>query len=101
MSNCSGLNVENMAVKFKALSTPVRLKIFMELTQYCLPGSNCDVQRCIGDLAGLVDVAPSTLSHHMKALNEAGLVDMQRDGKRIVCRVNAGVLAQLSDYFNR
>ena len=101
MSNCSSLDVETMAVKFKALSTPVRLKIFMELTQCCLPRANCDVQRCIGDLASLVDVAPSTLSHHMKALNEAGLVDMQRDGKRIVCRVDADVLAQLSDYFNR
>ena len=100
MSNCNNLDIEAMAVKFKALSTPVRLKIFMELTQCCLPGASCDVQRCIGDLAGLVDVAPSTLSHHMKALNEAGLVEMQRDGKRIICRVDADVLAQLSDYFN-
>ncbi|MDQ7001860.1 MAG: metalloregulator ArsR/SmtB family transcription factor [Ghiorsea sp.] len=100
MSNCNALGIEAMAVKFKALSTPVRLKIFMALTQCCAPGSDCDVQRCIGDLASLVDVAPSTLSHHMKALNEAGLVEMQRDGKRILCQVNTKVLAQLSDYFS-
>lgn len=100
MSNCNTLDIEAMAAKFKALSTPVRLKIFMELTQCCSPGASCDVERCIGDLASLVDVAPSTLSHHMKALNEAGLVDMQRDGKRILCSVNVKVLKQLSGYFN-
>lgn len=71
----------------------------MELTRCCEAGESCDVQRCIGDLSSLVDVAPSTLSHHMKALNQAGLVDMRRDGKRILCCVNIKVLKQLSSYF--
>ncbi|MDX8386998.1 MAG: metalloregulator ArsR/SmtB family transcription factor [Ghiorsea sp.] len=88
-----------MATKFKALSTPVRLTIFQELTRCCEPGSTCEVQRCIGDLASLVNVAPSTLSHHMKALNHAGLVDMERVGKNIFCRVNPSALTLLSSYF--
>ena len=100
MSNYRSLDYTEMAGKFKALSNPIRLKIFMELTRCCAPGDVCEVQRCIGDLAGLVDVAPSTLSHHMKELNRAGLVDMQRSGKNILCKVDVKVLEALSDYFH-
>lgn len=99
MSNYRSLDVDEMALKFKALSNPVRLKLFLELTQCCELGSMCEVQRCIGDLAGVVDVAPSTLSHHMKELNRAGLVQMERAGKNIFCRVDTKVLASLSTYF--
>jgi len=99
MSNSSNDNIESMAIKFKALANPVRLKLFIELTQCCKPGTTCDIQRCVGDLAVLVDIAPSTLSHHLKELNRAGLIDMQRAGKNMMCSVDMKVLDDLTDYF--
>jgi ArsR family transcriptional regulator len=99
MSNYENDSVADMALKFKALSNPVRLKLFVELTQCCKVGSLCEVQRCVGELADVVSIAPSTLSHHMKALNQAGLVNMQRSGKNILCSVDMKVLQALSDYF--
>ena len=96
MSNSSN---DNMAMKFKALANPVRLTIFKELTQCCEVGSSCDIQRCVGDLATLVNIAPSTLSHHLKELNRAGLISMQRAGKNMMCSVDLKVLDVLSDYF--
>jgi len=99
MSNYENESMDDMALKFKALSNPVRLKLFIALTQCCEPGTVCEVQRCVGELAQLVDIAPSTLSHHMKALNQSGLVNMQRAGKNILCSVDMKVLQSLSDYF--
>ncbi len=99
MSNYGKENMLRMANKFKALSNPTRLRLFMELTQCCKVGETCDVQRCVGELANIVDIAPSTLSHHLKELNQAGLVNMQRSGKNIMCSVDLKVLNHLSDYF--
>jgi len=99
MSNIKNDETSRMASQFKALSSPIRLTLFLELTQCCADSESCEVKRCIGDLAALVDVAPSTLSHHMKELNRAGLVDMRRSGKQTFCSVNQAVLTQLRQYF--
>ena len=99
MSNYRKDNTLMMANKFKALSNPTRLRLFLELTQCCKVGEACDVQRCVGELASIVDIAPSTLSHHLKELNQAGLVNMERIGKNRMCSVDVKVLDKLSDYF--
>ncbi|HID36634.1 MAG TPA: ArsR family transcriptional regulator [Ghiorsea sp.] len=90
-----------MASQFKALANPVRLKLFEELTRCCKVGEVCDMQRCVGELAQVVDIAASTLSHHLKTLHQAGLIEMQRAGKNMMCRVDMKVLEALSDYFKK
>jgi DNA-binding transcriptional ArsR family regulator len=99
MSNDLETDIAAMALKFKALSAPTRLKIFMALSQCHALKSQSKMWHGMGDLASLVDIAPSTFSHHIKVLGEAGLIETQRDGKRVFCRVNADILPQLSDYF--
>ena len=43
---------------------------------------------CCGDVARAFDVTQATVSHHLKVLNNAGLVEMRRDGQFIrVCVV--------------
>ena len=76
---------------FKALSNPHRLALFNRLSTCCPPGTSC--------LEGL-EIAPSTLSHHLKELNRAGLVQMQRRGKTVECWVDRAVLEELSDFFS-
>jgi ArsR family transcriptional regulator len=51
---------------FKALSDPNRLRIFAEL----MAGDSCNCE--LKDNLGL---APNLLSHHLKMLEKAGLVD--------------------------
>jgi DNA-binding transcriptional ArsR family regulator len=59
-----------------ALSDPLRLSILQALT----PGR----ETAWGSLS--VSVAPSTLSHHLKVLRNAGLIINRRDGTR--CQIS-------------
>lgn len=90
---------------FKALSNPHRLAIFEQLCSCCKPGTVCSLESatsmCVGDLGKSLNIAPSTVSHHIKELNRAGLVQMDRRGKNIDCRVVPEILVELSDYFKR
>lgn len=56
-----------------ALSDPVRLAIVGSLAE-------CGAEKAWGDFA--VDVCASTLSHHMKTLRLAGIIDHRKDGTR-------------------
>ena len=55
---------------FKALSDPNRLRIFAQL----LRGDTCNCE-----LVEQLGIPANLLSHHLKALSEAGLVNARRD----------------------
>lgn len=57
------------------------------------------MHRCVGDLAGELDIAPSTVSHHIKELTRAGLIATGRSGREIRCWVEPEVLRELSEFF--
>lgn len=87
---------------FKALSNPHRLALFYRLMNCCAPGTKCGVETerfCVGELGEGMDIAPSTLSHHLKELNRAGLIQMERRGKHVECWLEPGVLNELSMFF--
>ncbi len=92
-----------VAEMFKALSNPNRLNIFLRLMNCCAPGTVCSVdeagKRCVGDLGADLNIAPSTLSHHIKELNRAGLVRMQRRGQHVDCWVDPVVVEELGRFF--
>ncbi|MDH5518428.1 MAG: helix-turn-helix domain-containing protein [Gammaproteobacteria bacterium] len=93
-----------LAAAFKALSNPNRLNIFSRLLLCCASGSACQVDQCmkivVGELGKDMDIAASTLSHHLKALHQAGLISMQRRGQHVDCWVNAEMVEQLSFFLN-
>ncbi len=66
-----------MSRKFAALADPVRLRILSMLA------TAADGAVCEYDLVKPVGRSQPTISHHLKALKEAGLVTAQRDGKNI------------------
>ncbi|OGS05120.1 MAG: hypothetical protein A3G41_01295 [Elusimicrobia bacterium RIFCSPLOWO2_12_FULL_59_9] len=90
------------AARFKALSNPHRLSIFLRLASCCRPGKACgsgQARTCVGDLGKNLGIAPSTVSHHLKELHQAGLVHMQRRGRLIECWVESAMLAALAEFF--
>ena len=103
MSNCRTINLDHYAAIFKALSNPHRLQIFNILTGCCEPGALCSTDEmmscCVGELDSQLNIASSTLSHHLKELNHAGLIEMQRDGKQVLCSINPSTLADVANLF--
>jgi len=91
------------AEQFRALSNPHRLGLFHRLATCCPVGTACNVEDAVrhrvGQLAEGVDIAPSTLSHHLKELHRAGLVQMARRGKQVECWVEPQTLEQLASFF--
>ncbi|MEX0892329.1 MAG: metalloregulator ArsR/SmtB family transcription factor [Gemmatimonadota bacterium] len=95
---------EDLSRAFRALGHPHRLTIVQTLlgrAVACCTSERADDCRLdpascnVGDLGALVDVAPSTLSHHLKELEDAGLIERARDGRYLYCRVNQATLDQL------
>ncbi|MFT4090147.1 MAG: autorepressor SdpR family transcription factor [Asticcacaulis sp.] len=72
-----------MSEVYKALSDPTRRQILEKLRESELSA---------GDLAAHVDVSKPTLSGHLSVLKNAGLVDVTRDGTRLIYRLNVSVL---------
>ncbi len=103
MSNNRTLTIEELASCFRALGNPHRLRILKEHLDCCPPGTRCatrdDAPNCVGDIMGELDLAPSTVSHHLKELRQAGLVRMDRRGRNVECWVDPEVLAALADFF--
>lgn len=103
MSNYKTNSYDRVEI-FKALSNAHRLSLFQRLMTCCAPGTKCSPDKalryCVGELGQELDIAPSTLSHHLKELNRAGLVQMERRGKNVECWVDPGILEALSDFFN-
>ena len=103
MSN-TRIHEQALAEMFKALGNPHRLSVFERLSRCCEPGTACNLEVakrfCVGDLGGDLEIAPSTLSHHLKELNRAGLIQMERVGKSIMCWVEIETLNSLAAFFS-
>ncbi|MET8454081.1 metalloregulator ArsR/SmtB family transcription factor [Streptomyces sp. NPDC005209] len=80
----------DLARMFKALSDPVRLRLLS------LIASHEGGEACVCDLTGPFDVSQPTISHHLKVLREAGLVDSERRGTWVYYWVLPAALAKLS-----
>jgi ArsR family transcriptional regulator len=106
MSNNQNIDTDKFAEIFKALSNPNRLKIYMSLIDCCSPGvkrtyegttpENC---ACVGDLGKDLGIVPSTVSHHMKELRQAGLINSERRGQRIECWVDPNTYDAMKNFF--
>ena len=101
MSNYSTVELSE---SFKALSNPNRLQIFLRLLNCCELGTACSTDNitgfCVGELGKELSVAPSTLSHHIKELQRAGLIKTQRNGQNIQCFVNTEKVNILKSFFS-
>ena len=72
---------------FKALADPNRLKIIGLLARQDMS---------VEQMAEMLSLASSTVSHHLSRLNKAGLVSARAEGYYNIYQLNAGKLASLS-----
>ena len=78
-----------VAMRLKALADPMRVKI-MSLLFSSRPGEETS-----GDLAAVLDLSESTVSHHLGQLRKAGLVLSDRRGMNVFHRVKPEALQAL------
>lgn len=87
---------------FRALSDPTRLAIF-QLLRCCPQDVAIDEEgQCykktgasVGEVCCQVNVAQSTVSHHLKELRQAGLIRTERKGRTVFCEVNPAALERI------
>ncbi len=68
----SDRTISRLSETFKILGDPTRVKILMALAREEL---------CVCDLAGLLDLSSSAVSHQLRLLRNADLVRYRRQGK--------------------
>jgi len=88
--------MEGLAGLFKALSNPNRLKLYAMLAPCLAPGKACvadadEVEAYQRKLSEKLGLAPSTVSHHIKELKNAGLIHVRRQGKQVSIEVDAAM----------
>ena len=76
-----------LAPLMKALADPVRLRLLS------LVAAHANGEACVCDLNDAFDLSQPTISHHLKVLHEAGLLDRSKRGTWVYYRINAAVLA--------
>lgn len=98
---------EETAVKaLKALADPTRLRIVRFLSLECCQEAAIDEDGGIqGPTAGEIccyitgaEKVTSTISHHLHELQGAGLIEINRKGKFMVCTLRREALDAVSDY---
>jgi ArsR family transcriptional regulator len=77
----------------KALADETRLKIFEAIS--AKDHVNCS------ELVAMRGVTPATVSHHLKVLTEAGLVECRREGQFVRSRVVPEVIDEFSRALGR
>ncbi|WP_413452511.1 metalloregulator ArsR/SmtB family transcription factor [Georgenia phoenicis] len=81
---------QDLAVAFKALADPTRVRLLS------LIAAAPEGEACICDLTEPVGLSQPTVSHHMRRLTEAGLVEREQRGKWAYYRVLPDALQGLA-----
>lgn len=80
---------ERLAELFRLLGEPTRARILYALVEAG--------ELCVGDLAGLVEVAETTVSQALRLLRTAGVVRSRRDGRHVHYRLDDAHVRLLLD----
>jgi ArsR family transcriptional regulator len=110
MSYTIVMELSNYAKIFKALSNEQRLKIFMMVyaqsskgpgkgASFSVPESSCcPLEKAFTKACDCMKLSRSTISHHFKELQNAGLIICERDGQMYRCWVNEDTVKAIKDW---
>jgi ArsR family transcriptional regulator len=91
----SAAGADQLAQAFSALGDPIRLRLLN------LIADSPDGEVCVCDLVPAVGRSQPTVSHHLRILGEAGLVEGDRRGKWVWYSVNRARLDELRSVLGR
>jgi DNA-binding transcriptional ArsR family regulator len=83
------MKLDDAAAHLEALGNPTRLRVYRLLVRAG------DTGMTVGKLQERLDIAASTLSHHLKTLVTVGLVTQEREATTLICRANYPVMHAL------
>jgi len=86
----SEAEAEGIAPLLKALADPVRLRLMS------LVASREGGEACVCDLNDAFELSQPTISHHLKILHEAGLLDREKRGVWVYYRARTAALQNLA-----
>lgn len=110
------MKLSNYTKIFKALSNEQRLKIFIMIYKNCcspegskigsefrLKGESCcgaekTIEKAFTKICDCMKLSRSTISHHFKELQNAGLIICEREGQIFRCRVNEEALDSIKNF---
>lgn len=82
----------NLDKTFAALADPTRRAILTRLT---------DGHATVGELAEPFQMSLPAVSKHLKVLQQAGMIERRRDGRRQICAVQAAPLQDADEWLAR
>jgi ArsR family transcriptional regulator len=85
----SETQVNPLAEFFKALGDPTRLRIISALSA---------TELCVYDLAALLEMSPSAVSHQLRLLRALGLVKYRKAGKHVYYQLDDEHVQQVFVY---
>lgn len=86
------MNIDQAAKALKELGHPTRLVVYKQLVKSGSKG------RAVGEVQGELGIPGSTLSHHLKGLESAGLISQRREGRTLFCVAEFKRLDSLIDF---
>ncbi|MER5883655.1 metalloregulator ArsR/SmtB family transcription factor [Streptomyces sp. NPDC001941] len=85
----------DLAKVFKALGDPVRLRLLSMIA------TRDGGEICVCDLTPAFDLSQPTISHHLKLLKQAGLIDSERRGTWVYYRLLPAATDRLAAVLTR
>ena len=99
----------NLVKIFKALSSEQRLNIFKKLYEW--NQASCDttgesnfpyfddgMEKCFTKTCCCMNLSRSTISHHFKELENAGLITCTRNGQSFICKINMEAVQAIREF---
>ena len=97
MRNAAAHDVNRLSKAFRALANPNRLQLFLNLLEESrLDLAKGRVHDCF--LTGLLrnlKIGAPTVSHHVKELENAGLIETHKEGKQLICTIRPEAMRAL------
>ncbi len=112
------MELSNYSKIFKALSSEQRLKIFIMLyNQCCLPkrniggsefqikgdsscySANGGTKKAFTKICQCMNLSKSTISHHFRELQNAGLIACKKEGQTYCCKINKNIASSIKKFF--
>jgi ArsR family transcriptional regulator len=84
---------EQVSALLKAIADPVRLRLMSMVL------SHESGEACVCDLTPAFELSQPTISHHLKVLHEAGLLDREKRGVWVYYKARPEAMAAMTSLF--